>query len=622
MNAIKDKTNLKTKNMIPDYDWLFDEASSQGKKGKSKSKFMGKLVRLNLKSILLSLFIYLFQSSPIYMTPLLTANIINIATNNAGQAFTPEVWGQIGLNAGIMLFCIILNVPTTVLRWKVASKMLRRTSAGIRSALVRKLQSLSITYHKDMQTGKVQAKFLKDMETIDAFFSATINNVLLTLISAVISTIIAIVKEPIVATFFIVVVPINVLLSATFRKKIRGVYRKYRIDTETMSARMTRMLEMFQVTKSHGLEKTEIGMVNSTIEKVEGSGINVDNTLARFGAWSFVVNNSLSAVCLIFCAILAIVGRIGIGDIVLYQTMFVQISGFVTSLVNSMPTISSGREAVESISELMKVTDVEYNMDKGVAMQVSGNVRFEKVYYKYPNTSQQVVKNFSLDVKAGECIAIVGPSGSGKSTLINMIIGFLLPSEGKLYIDDKSIEEINLSAYRHNISVVPQNSILFVGTIKENITYGLDRYTQEQLDQVVEMANLNEFLKDLPNGIDTDIGEHGDKLSGGQRQRITIARALIRNPKILILDEATSALDNISELHVQKAISASISGRTTFIVAHRLSTIRDADRLVVMDGGECVEVGTYEELMALKGKFYQLKQLSEIKEKEAEKALS
>jgi len=205
---------------------------------------------------------------------------------------------------------------------------------------------------------------------------------------------------------------------------------------------------------------------------------------------------------------------------------------------------------------------------------------------------------------------------------MNLIIGFVLPTKGELAIDGNDINDLNLSEYRHNISVVPQNSILFSGSIRENITYGLDKYTEEQLNKVIEMANLNEFLKELPDGLETDVGEHGAKLSGGQKQRITIARALIRDPKILILDEATSALDNISEYHVQKAIASSIKGRTTFIVAHRLSTIRDADRIVVMEQGNMVECGTFEELMAKKGKFYELKALNEINLKKAEEGLA
>ena len=215
-------------------------------------------------------------------------------------------------------------------------------------------------------------------------------------------------------------------------------------------------------------------------------------------------------------------------------------------------------------------------------------------------------------VNPGECIAFVGASGSGKSTIMNLVVGFMMPTSGEFLVDGKPIEALNLSDYRHFISVVPQNSILMAGTIRDNITYGMPGISEKRLAEVLEQANINEFLPSLPNGLDTVIGENGGKLSGGQKQRICIARALIRDPKILILDEATSALDNISEYHVQKAISALIKDRTTFIVAHRLSTIRDADRIVVMEQGRCVEIGTYDELMEKKGKFYELKTMNDI----------
>ncbi len=607
--------------VIPDYDHLFDER--EDKRGRKKKYFFGKLMKMNVKPIFWSTIIYIIQALPTWITPLVTAYIINFVTEtvSSGAGMNADGWRKILIASVILIVFLVQNVPTTLWRYTMVSKMVRKMGAGMKSSVVRKLQSLSITYHKDMQTGKIQSKFLKDTDATEALFTSFFHSVVPNIIGVLGAVIISVSKNGLISLFFLFIIPVNVGLSFAFRNKLRKVYREYRVNTEKMSAKLTTMLEMVPVTKSHGLEKKEIASVNRSIETLTNAGLDVDKKYSGFASASWVVNELLRAICLIFCAVLALNKIIGVGDIVLYQTMFSQISAHVSGLVNIYPQLTSGMEALNSVSEIMNVKDVEVSIGKKKVPEIQGKVNFKDVSYRYPNTEQYVIKDFSLDVKPGECIAVVGASGSGKSTIMNLIIGFLIPEKGDILIDDKSIKEFNLSEYRHHISVVPQNSILFSGTIRENITYGLDKYTEEELLRVVEMANLNEFIKDMPNGIDSEIGEHGDKLSGGQRQRITIARALIRNPKILILDEATSALDNISEYHVQQAIQKSIKGRTTFIVAHRLSTIRDADRIVVMDDGVAVECGTFDELMAKKGKFYELKCLNDLNIKQAQEGL-
>ena len=622
MNKKQEQNARVINDFIPDYDYLFEQNGTDQKP--KKKGFFTKILMMNKGSILFSVLVYLLQTLPVWVTPILTADIINTVVNaiQVGQGVTAGLIQYIAIRASIILVLIFLNNPTTILRYRIVSKMNRRTSAGIKASVVRKLQHLSITYHKDIQSGRIQSKFLKDTESIDMLLSNFMHGVLPSIINIIIATSISIYNNGIVSLFFLLVIPINVLLTKFFRNKLRQNYRDYRIKTEDLSAKMSTMLEMLPVTKSHGLEQTEITHFDKKIKALLGSGLEVDKKTANFGSWVYVVHAGLGALCVVFCCFLALNGTIGVGDIILYQSMFNQISNSVTSLTNLVPTIASGSEALNSVSEIMNETDVETSLGKRDIMKIEGNITFDNVSYHYPDGEQDVLHNFSLNVKKGECIAVVGSSGSGKTTLMNLIIGFMMPNSGRIMIDDSSIADLNLSEYRHHISVVPQNSILFPGSIKENITYGIEKYSKEDLDRAVEMANLNEFLKELPDGIETQVGEHGGKLSGGQRQRITIARALIRNPKILILDEATSALDNISEFHVQKAISSSIRGRTTFIVAHRLSTIRDADRIVVLEQGEMVECGTYAELMAKKGKFYKLKELNELNLKTAEQGLA
>lgn len=220
-----------------------------------------------------------------------------------------------------------------------------------------------------------------------------------------------------------------------------------------------------------------------------------------------------------------------------------------------------------------------------------------------------MLSGLELSVRQGETIALVGESGSGKTTILNLLIGFILPSKGELLIDGKDIKGLNLRSYRRFISVVPQTPVLFTGTVRENITYGLEHVSEEQVRQAVEAANLSGVIEKLPQGLDTMIEEHGANLSGGQRQRISIARALIRDPQVIILDEATSALDSISEAEIQEALERLTKGRTTFIVAHRLSTVRGADRILVIGRGRIREQGSYQELMERKGEFYQMEQL-------------
>ncbi|MBS7298788.1 MAG: ABC transporter ATP-binding protein [Eubacteriales bacterium] len=591
---------------LPDYEPLFNENADEVRK--KPVKILVRILGANWFKILISCFLNIVKALGIWLLPIITANIIDAVTNP-----TEDVYKIIAINAVLLFVVFIQNVPTHTLYAKYTDTMLRNIGAGLRNTMVRKLQQLSITYYKEIESGRVQSKFLRDIEAIEFFNAHFVKTVLIALINIIISVCITLSKSGEVTIFYALIVPVNVLLVNFFRKKMRANNFMFRQENETMSANLTTMIEMIPVTKAHGLENEEIARLEANIKKLKEKGFIVDRTNAYFGSIVWVVGQIMSGVCLVFSALLALKGMISVGDIVVFQSYFNNISGNVQSIVNIYPELAKGLESVRSVSEIVLSDNIEDNRDKIPLRYVHGSLSFENVSYRYPGADKDTIKDFTLEVNPGECIAFVGSSGSGKSTIMNMIIGFLKPTSGVFKIDGKPIEELSLPTYRHHISVVPQNSILFKGSIRDNITYGLVGITEEQIQDVIDKANIREFLPLLSNGIDTIVGEHGDKLSGGQKQRISIARALIRDPSILILDEATSALDNISEHHVQKAISSLLKDRTTFIVAHRLSTIRDADRIVVMDEGKIVEIGTYDELMEKKGHFYELKQLSDIK---------
>ena len=598
-------------NKIPDYDWVFRDSAKKGGNGKG---VVGGLLKKDVWKIILSFFLYVIKNSPVYIIPIVSAAVIDEIAAVGG----PDTKKLI-IYAAIMLVSLIQNVPMHVLYAKITDGFLRNTSAGIKETVIRKLQRLSITYHTEMETGKLQSKFLLDTERVEQYLRMIFYSFIPTCISLAVNVGITLYQSPIVALFFVVVVPVNLFLTKHYSKPMVKSFGDLRRENENLSARLTRMLEMLQVTKAHGLESEEIERLDADIRRVTRRGLEADRMVAQFGSYSWVITQFFNGLCLFFTVIMAIKGVPGftIGSITLFQSLFGQINGGISSVINSFPQMATGRESIRSLSEIMNSDDVEITDGKTKLPSVEGDVEFDHVYYRYPDKDEYVIKDLCLKVKKGECMAFVGASGSGKSTVMNMIIGFLKPTEGELLIDGKNICDLDLPDYRSNLSVVPQNSVLFEGSIRENITYGLKKYTDEQLEDAVQRADVSEFLAEMPNGLDSNVGEHGGKLSGGQKQRIAIARALIRDPRILILDEATSALDNVSEYHVQKAIESVIKGRTTFIVAHRLSTIRCADRIACMENGRIVELGTYDELMAKKGKFYELKRMSEIKSEEA-----
>ena len=600
------RRNKQTANRIPNLEWLFGYDESKQEKG---SKFLHKLLQRDWRKILYTTLLYFVQYSPAWLLPLVTSDVIDTLT------YLPDGYVTRFIIDGAILFIfLVLNVPMTIWRSSVQNRWIRTTTAEVKSGVMRKLQRLSITYHKEMQEGKIQSKLLRDVESVNGYLNTILNSLMPSVLGLIVSVIIAVAKSPIASLFFIALVPCNVIAVQFFRKRIHNNIRNFRLENESLSATLTTSLQMLTVSKSHGLAEMEIQNIDKKIDSATQAGLRLDKTYSFFGSFSWVMSQTFSVACLFICVALALKGYITVGNVVLFQSLFSTISGSILNLINSFPALTSGKEAVNSLSEIICATDIERDNSVMPLPIVQGNIQFNGVCYHYHDEEKPVLKNFTLSVTQGERIAVVGASGSGKSTLMNLIIGLLSPTSGEIVVDGVPLSQMPMQAYRKYLSVVPQNSILFSGSIRDNITYGLSHYSEEELEKAVQDACIDEFLPTLPDGINSIVGERGEKLSGGQKQRISIARALIRNPSILILDEATSALDNLSEYHVQKAIDKLLHKRTTFIVAHRLSTIRNADRIVVMEDGEMVEIGTYEELMAKNGKFAELEKLSRIRE--------
>ena len=567
-------------------------------------KILISLYKGNYHKFVLAVITFFIKHSCVWVLPIVTANIINDVTTS-----NPNTIRNIIFYVVLESALILINIPMNYLYTSYKSLATRYVETGLRKALVRKLQQLSISYHVETQSGRLQSKIMRDVEAVETLSTQMFLSILNIALNIGVALVVTGTKSKTVLVFFLFAAPVAAITMVSFRNVMRKSNTEFRKEMEETSARVMEMVELVPVTRAHALEDEEVQKISAQLFAVAEKGYRLDVVQALFGSVGWAIFQLFQVVCLAFTGYLAIAGSIQVGDITLYQSYFATVVNQVSAIVTLLPIITKGIESVNSIGEVLLSEDVEKNEGKEQLTDVNGVFDFKNVSFHYKNNTNLVLDHLNLQVKQGETIAFVGESGAGKSTILNMVIGFHMAGEGAVLLDGHDISKVDLRTYRKHLAVVPQTSILFSGTIRENITYGCPNVTEEQLAEVVRAANLTDMVANFPQGLDTMVGEHGGKLSGGQRQRISIARALIRNPKIIVLDEATSALDSISERMIQQAIGNLIKDRTTFIVAHRLSTIRDADKIAVIAGGKCVEYGTYEELMERKGEFYHMKMI-------------
>lgn len=554
---------------------------------------------------LLSWLAYIVKQSPAYVLPIITAEIVNMITGSdlpEGAFFQRLIWILV-----IGFVIIAQNVPTHMLYIWLMSVPCRTVERNLRSALCTRFQHLSIPYHTASKLGALQNKVTRDVEAIEnmtRMLVDTLPNILCTLTVAFVVTAI---KAPLFIIFYLLAVPLAVTLYLLIRKRMIQTNRDFRKSIEEMSGRVTEMLRLIPITRAHHVEDVEITRVDRRLDEIRRAGLQVDYVNSVFGSVNWVILMLFNLFTLVLITILykKDILDIGVGDIGLLANYFGTITGTVLMAMNCLPAITRGMESVKSIGEVLECPDIELNENKEWVTQVEGDFKFEHVSFQYPGSEAHALEDVSLHVHPGETIALVGPSGAGKSTIAHLIIGFVRPTAGRLLLDGRDMNELDLRSYRKFISVVTQETLLFDGTIRDNICYGVNP-TESELLAAVHNADLDTLINSLPEGLNTCVRENGARLSGGQKQRIAIARALLRNPRVLILDEATSALDVDSESQIKAALDRLVKGRTTFIVAHRLSTIRDADRIVVLKDGRIAEIGTYQELLKLNGVYAEM----------------
>ncbi len=540
---------------------------------------------------------FVIKHSPVFLMPVLAARAIDIVVSH-------RPLHQLWVTAAVMAVVIAQNWPMSAFYNRYVSLAVRTVERDLRMTLAQRLQELTIGYHRRTSAGVLQAKIVRDVENIVEASRSAYDSGLAAVVTLVAAVVLTGINVPEFLPIYALTVPAAAVLVFSERRGMGRRNAGFRAEVEHMSARVSEMTQLIPVTRAHAQEVHELDKLDTTLHQVRRAGLRLDSLNTRFGALAWVIFQLLGAGALIGAAWVAWTGRFGVtpGDVVMLSSYFVTLIAAITTLSALVPIVSKGLESVRSVGEVLGAHELEQPDGRSAMPAVDGDIRFRDVTLAYAEPGEQPVlalDRLDLHVPAGQTLALVGPSGSGKSTVLNLVIGFLSPQSGQVLVDGHDLAGIDLRSYRRSLAVVPQESILFEDTIRNNVTYGA-RISDDEVLTALHDANALEFVEQL-GGLDAVIGQRGSRLSGGQRQRLAIARALVRDPRILVLDEATSALDTTSERLVQEALARLMKGRTTLVVAHRLSTIRGADRIVVMDHGRIVEAGDHVGLVAAGG---------------------
>lgn len=541
------------------------------------------------------------------LIPLLIKYAIDGVINNHALT-TDEKVHHLTIAIGIALFIfVIVRPPIEFIRQYLAQWTSNKILYDIRKKLYNHLQALSARFYANNQVGQVISRVINDVEQTKDFILTGLMNIWLDCITIIIALSIMFFLDVKLTLAALFIFPFYILTVYVFFGRLRKLTRERSQALAEVQGFLHERVQGISVVKSFAIEDNEA----KNFDKKNTNFLTRALKHTRWNAYSFAAINTVTDIGPIIVigvgAYLAISGSITVGTLAAFVGYLELLFGPLRRLVASFTTLT---QSFASMDRVFQLIDEDYDIKNGVGAQPieikQGRIDIDHVSFQYNDNEAPILKDINLSIEKGETVAFVGMSGAGKSTLINLIPRFYDVTSGQILIDGHNIKDFLTGSLRNQIGLVQQDNILFSDTVKENILLGRPTATDEEVVEAAKMANAHDFIMNLPQGYDTEVGERGVKLSGGQKQRLSIARIFLNNPPILILDEATSALDLESESIIQEALDVLSKDRTTLIVAHRLSTITHADKIVVIENGHIVETGTHRELIAKQGAYEHL----------------